>query len=61
MSQGPKNVKVVMGGDEPKGTADSVAQAQPATEADEERRAKFEAAVKDIMSKHAKLLKKLAE
>jgi len=61
MSQEPKNVKAVIEAGEPRGTADAFAQARPATEADEERRVMIDAAVKDIMSKNAKLLKKLAE
>jgi len=61
MSQRPKNVNVVIGGDEPKGTAEGDAQAHSATEVSEGRRAKFEAAKKDVMSKHAKLFRKLAD
>lgn len=61
MSQEPKNVKVVIDGDEPKGTADGFAQVRPAAEANEDRRAMIDAAVNDIMSKNAKLLRKLAE
>ena len=61
MSHKSENEKIVIDGDEPKGSADAFAQARRATEPDEERRAKIQAAVKEVMSTHAKLLKKLAE
>lgn len=61
MSQKPKNAKVVIAGEEPRGGVDGFAQARPATEASEDRRAKIDAVARDFMSKNAKLLKKLAE
>lgn len=61
MPQRPKNVKVVIEGDEPRGAVDAFAQARSVAEDAEARRAMIDAAAQDFMSKNAKLLKKLAE
>lgn len=61
MSQRPKGMNVMINDGEPIEGAEDFAEARPDAEAEAERRAKFEAAAKAFMTKHAELLKKLAD